>query len=214
MSQAPEPPAIGQLIRTDELRNRDRYQLLTSLVVPRPIAWVSSRSLGGIPNLAPFSYFAALSATPLLIGISIGTRRGVVKDTLLNIQETGVFCVNIVTERQLEAMNLSSGEHPPEVDEFEVAGVEMAEGEAVQAPYVSDCPAVFECRLRQQVELDQSGNVFVIGEAVGIRLASDLPLLPGSYFVDPEGLRPVSRLGGELYAQLGTILGLARPLIP
>src|SRR3954447_5712904 len=82
---------------------RARYQLLTSLVVPRPIAWVSSRSAAGQPNLAPFSYFAALSATPLLVGVSIGHRRGVPKDTLRNVRESGAFCVNLATEARLSA---------------------------------------------------------------------------------------------------------------
>src|SRR5690606_311515 len=160
-------PPLDELLLTAELRNRDRYQLLTSLVVPRPIAWISSRSAGGVPNLAPFSYFAAISATPFFVGVSIGSRRGVVKDTLRNIQETNEFCINIVTESHLAAMNESSGEHPPDVDEFAVAGVQMAESEAVTAPYVADCPAVLECRLQQQVDLGaDGGNVFVIGEVV------------------------------------------------
>ena len=97
---------------------RARYQLLTSLVVPRPIAWVSSRSAAGQPNLAPFSYFAALSATPFLVGVSIGHRRGAPKDTLRNVRETGAFCVNLAAEARLSALNETSGEFPPEVDEF------------------------------------------------------------------------------------------------
>ncbi|NIQ58759.1 MAG: flavin reductase family protein, partial [Gammaproteobacteria bacterium] len=76
----------------------------TSLVVPRPIGWISTRSGEGVPNLAPFSYFAAISATPMLVSVSIGARRGEPKDTLRNIRETGAFCANIVTERHLEAM--------------------------------------------------------------------------------------------------------------
>jgi flavin reductase (DIM6/NTAB) family NADH-FMN oxidoreductase RutF len=206
-----QPP--DRLLLTAELRNRDRYQLLTSIVVPRPIAWISSRSAGGIPNLAPFSYFAALSATPFLVGISIGSRRGVVKDTLRNIQETNDFCINVVTERQLAAMNESSGEHPPEVDEFGIAGVAMAEAEAVTAPYVADCPAVLECTLHQQVDLGGGGNVFVIAEVVAVRLTAALPHLPDTLLIDPEVLRPVGRLGGEGYTLVRDIHSLARPAI-
>jgi len=206
-------PPLDELLLTAELRNRDRYQLLTSLVVPRPIAWISSRSAGGIPNLAPFSYFAALSATPFLVGISIGSRRGVVKDTLRNIQETNDFCINIVTERHLEAMNESSGEHPPEVDEFAVAGVTMAEAESVTAPYVADCPAVLECTLQQQLELGNGGNVFVIGEVRAVRLSQGLTRLPDSFLIDPDALRPVGRLGGEGYTLVRDIRSLARPAV-
>jgi flavin reductase (DIM6/NTAB) family NADH-FMN oxidoreductase RutF len=83
---------------TAALTGRERYQLLTSLVVPRPIAWVSTWSGEGRRNLAPFSYFAAISATPFLVSVSIGSRRGEDKDTLRNIRRTGAFCVNVATE--------------------------------------------------------------------------------------------------------------------
>src|SRR3954463_16618920 len=108
---------------TSALLPRERYQLLTSLVVPRPIAWVSTRSAAGEPNLAPFSYFAALSATPFLVGVSIGHRRGIPKDTLANVRESGAFCVNLATEARLSALNETSGEYPPGVDEFALAGL-------------------------------------------------------------------------------------------
>ncbi|HUE95873.1 MAG TPA: flavin reductase family protein [Longimicrobiaceae bacterium] len=212
------PPGDGReglprtrLLPTAELENRGRYQLLTSLVVPRPIGWVSSRSPAGIANLAPFSYFVALSATPMLVAVSIGSRRGSPKDTLTNIRDSGVFCVNIVTEKHLGAMNESSGEHPPDVDEFAVAGVEAAEGEMVAAPYVADCPAVFECTLHKEVELGSESNVLVIGKVVGVRLEDSIEFTPGTYLVDPAHLRPVARLGGETYAFLGQISSLGRP---
>lgn len=211
-----DPPrrAGGRLLITGEIAARDRYQLLTSLVVPRPIAWVSSRSAAGIANLAPFSYYAAIAASPFLVGISIGSRRGILKDSLRNIRETGAFCINVVTERHLLAMNESSGEHPPEVDEFGVAGLQQAEAETVSAPYVADCPAVLECRLHREVDLDDHGNVFVIGEVLAVRLAADLELIPGTHNVDPAGLRPVARLGGDLYSLLGDIPILSRPILP
>jgi flavin reductase (DIM6/NTAB) family NADH-FMN oxidoreductase RutF len=135
------------ILDTGALTPRERYQLLTSLVVPRPIAWVSTRSQAGQANLAPFSYFAALSATPFLVGVSVGSRAGAPKDTLRNVRETGAFCVNIATGPQLEQMNETSGEYGPEVDEFAHAGIALAESEVVWAPFVADCPAVLECRL-------------------------------------------------------------------
>jgi flavin reductase (DIM6/NTAB) family NADH-FMN oxidoreductase RutF len=208
---APDPETNPRLIPTDAIANRDRYQLLTSLVVPRPIGWVSSRSAAGARNLAPFSYFVALATTPLLVGLSVGSRRGSPKDTLTNIRETGAFCVNVVTERHLHAMNESAGEHPPDVDEFDVAGVRAAEAKLVSAPYVADCPAVFECRLHREVELGDPSAVFIIGEVLGVRLDASLAFLPGTHYVDPEALRPVARLGGDLYAFLGEISRLPRP---
>jgi flavin reductase (DIM6/NTAB) family NADH-FMN oxidoreductase RutF len=205
------PPRV---IRTGEIGNRERYQLLTSLVVPRPIAWVSTRGPGGVPNLGPFSYFAALSATPMLVGISIGERGGAPKDTLANIRAGGDFCVNVVTEGQLEAMNLSSVEAPAELDEFELAGLELAEAESVAAPCVRDCPAVLECTLSQEVELPGSANVLVIGEVRAVRLRGGLALEEGTYFVDHRSLRPVGRLWGSVYALLGETPRLPRPTPP
>ena len=189
---------------------RARYQLLTSLVVPRPIAWVSSRSAAGQPNLAPFSYFAALSATPLLVGVSIGHRRGVPKDTLRNVRETGAFCVNLAAEARLSALNETSGEFPPGVDEFALAGLPLAEAGSVAAPYVADAPAVLECRLFREVDL-AGDNALVIGEVLAVRLSDAVPLVPGTHFADTRGVRPIARLWGDLYALLRETASLPRP---
>lgn len=190
---------------------KERYQLLTSLVVPRPIAWLSTRSASGEANLAPFSYFAALSHTPMLVAVSIGHRRDRPKDSLVNIRDTGDFCVNVVTDRQLEAMNLTSARHPPEADEFEAAGLGRAEAVSVDAPYVADCPAVFECRLFREVELDGARNTLVIGEVVRVHLAEELLVEPGTLAVEPESLRPIGRLSGSRYARLGEVVEMERP---
>jgi flavin reductase (DIM6/NTAB) family NADH-FMN oxidoreductase RutF len=211
MTQPSSTDPDSDVIDAGSLENRARYQLLTSLVVPRPIGWVSSRSADDVPNLAPFSYFVALSATPMLIGVSIGSRRGAPKDTLTNIRTSGEFCVNVVTERHFEAMNESAGEHPPEVDEFEVAGLKPARARFVNAPYVEGCPAVMECRLFREIELGDATNVLVIGEVVGVRVADDISFLPGTHLVDPADLRPVARLGGDFYSFLGPIATLPRP---
>lgn len=198
---------------TAALGNRERYQLLTSLVVPRPIAWLSTRSAAGVANLAPFSYFAALSATPFLVGISIGSRGGEPKDSLRNIRETGVFCVNLASEGQLREMNETSGEWGPEVDEFVRAGVPAAEAESVAAPYVANCPAVLECRLFQEVPLAGSPNTLVIGEVLRVRLADGVRMVEGTHFVDTESIHPVARLWGDRYALVGEMPSLPRPVV-
>ena len=199
------------ILDTGALSNRERYQLLTSLVVPRPIAWVSTRSAAGVRNLAPFSYFSAVSATPFLVSISIGSRRGEPKDTLRNIRETGVFCINVVTEPQIASMNATSGEYAPEVDEFERAGLRPAQAESVDAPYVADCPAVLECRLFKEVELEGSVSTLLIGEVLCVRLADQVARIAETFFVDSAALRPIARLWGDSYATLGEIPVLARP---
>jgi len=194
-----------------ELSPRERYHLLTSLVVPRPIGWISTQSPEGVPNLAPFSYFAALSASPLLVGASIGLRRGDPKDTLRNIRSTGAFCVNVVSEDLLEKMNATSGEYPPEVDEFALVGLTPVQGEAVDAPWVREAPAVLECTLFREVELGEAPNVLVIGEVRLVHLSRSLAMVPGTWAVEPRSLRPVARLGGDRYALLGEVREIPRP---
>lgn len=201
----------GRLVLPEDLSSRERYQLLTTLVVPRPIGWISTHSKAGIPNLAPYSFFAALSSNPPLVAVSIGSRRGIPKDTLENIRQVGSFCVNVVSTELLEVMNASSADVPPETDEFQLAGVTAVAGQVVDAPWVAEAPAVLECVLFKEVELGEAPNTLVIGEVKAVRLAPDLHLLPGSWSVDPTSLQPVGRLGGEEYALLGEVRRLARP---
>lgn len=195
----------------DELDGRTRYQLLTSLVVPRPIGWLGTRSAAGRDNLAPFSYFAALSASPMLVGVSIGHRRTGPKDSLANIRETGEFTVNVVDVDHFEAMNASSASTPPDVDEFELARLEKREAERVGAPYVASAPAVLECRLEREVELGDAPNTLVIGRVVALRVRAGLPRIPNTEFVDTEDLRPVGRLWGPAYVLPGEVVTRPRP---
>ena len=181
--------------------------------MPRPIGWLSTYAKDGTPNLAPFSYFAALADTPMLVGVSIGWRAGEPKDTLRNIRDTRAFCVNVVTELQLEAMNATSGDHPREVDEFKIAGLPMADASLVRAPFVENCPAVMECRLFKEVELGTASSTLVLGEVLAVGLASRLRLLPGTKQIDTESLRPVGRLFSGGYMLLGRIKTLPRPQV-
>lgn len=197
-----------------DLSRRQCYGLLTTLVVPRPIGWISTRSADGVPNLAPFSYFNAVSAAPPLVAASIGHRRTGPKDTLANIRDTGAFCVNIVTDRHLEAMVRTAGDYPADVNEFDVAGLPMADAEAVDAPFVADCPAVLECRLFREVDLGAAPNTLVLGEVVMVRLDDALLEDRDQLLVDPEALRPVGRLGAERYTLLGELRHVPRPRIP
>lgn len=198
-------------LRPEALTGRERYDLLTSVVVPRPIGWISTRSLTGIPNLAPYSFFNAFSANPPLLGVSIGSRGGEPKDTLRNVRDTGAFCVNVCSVEQLEAMNLSSGEYPASVDEFTVANLTALDGEVVGAPWVGEAPVALECEVFKEVELGSSRNVLVIGEVKAVHISRELELYPGSWAPRPRSLRPVGRLGKDRYFLPGEIRELLRP---
>ncbi len=210
MADDSQEPRRHRIIWTEAVDGRERYQLLTSLVVPRPIGWVSTRGRDGVPNLAPFSFFSAVASSPMLVSLAIGKRGGVAKDSLRNILDQETFCVNVVTEAHLDVMNRTAAGLPPDGDEFDFAGLAVAEAETVDAPYVAACPAVLECELFKQVDLGEAGGL-VLGEVKGVRLDPALPVVDGSAFVDSEGLRPVGRLWGSAYSLLGEIRIVPRP---
>ncbi len=194
-----------------ELGAKERYHLLTSLVVPRPIGWISTRGPDGVPNLAPFSYFGAVSVRPMLLAVSIGHRRNGLKDSLANIRHRGAFCVNVVSEELLEAMNESSASVPADVDEFELASLTAVDSDVVDAPFVGECRAVLECTVQQEVDLGSAPNTLIIGEVVGIRLDPALGVEGGTMIVRPEELRPVGRLGGAGYSIVDQVQRILRP---
>lgn len=194
-----------------DLSPRERYRLLTSLVVPRPIGWISTYSGDGIPNLAPYSFFNAISSSPPLVAVSIGQRRGEPKDTLRNIRETGAFCLNVVSAELLEAMNTTSAEVSPQVDEFALAGLTSVPCSKVEAPRVGEAPAALECTLFKEVDLGEAHSTLIIGEVKAIHLASRLEVDPESWAVEPTSLNPVGRLGGDSYTLMGKVRTVPRP---
>jgi flavin reductase (DIM6/NTAB) family NADH-FMN oxidoreductase RutF len=186
----------------------EMYRFLISAVVPRPIAFVSTRAPGGGVNLAPFSYFNAISSVPPMVGIAIVGRPGDEKDTLRNIRETGEFVVNLVCEPMLAAMARTAGEWPRGTDEFEVAGLTPAPSERVAPPYVRESPVQLECRLHREIPLGNS--ILVVGEIVFARVNDDV-LTEGR--VDPLKLLPVGRLGGENYSLMREVVKEPRPRV-
>lgn len=188
------------------LEGRQPYFLITSLVVPRPIAWVTSLSEEGVVNLAPHSYFNVMSSNPWILHF---TSTGE-KDTLRNVRATGEFVVNIVGRPLAETMNLTSAEHPPDVSEMEAAGLTPAPSKRVKPPRVASAPAAFECRLNDIISKGNGHMVF--GDVLLAHV--DEALFDGSR-IDPKALRPVGRLGGSLYTDAaGAIFKLERPAPP
>lgn len=173
-----------------ELTGREPYFLLTSLVVPRPIAWVSTISEDGVLNVAPHSYFNVISSAPPIVHF---TSTGV-KDTLTNIRATGEFVVNIVSLDLAETMNLTAADFPPEEDEFEWAGLDPAPSTVIKPPRVARARAAMECRLNRVVSLGNGNMAF--GDVVRFHIDESV-MRDGR--IAPDLLRPIARLGGSLY---------------
>jgi flavin reductase (DIM6/NTAB) family NADH-FMN oxidoreductase RutF len=187
------------------------YKLLIGCVVPRPIAWVSSLSEDGVPNLAPFSFFMAVCNDPPTVAFASGRRAGNKKDTVRNIEYTQDFVVNLVDDALAEQMNLTSAEYPPEVDEFAVTGLTAASSLKVKAPRVAEAPINLECRVVQILPVGHGPHSLVLGEIVQFHIRDDL-YNPATGRIDMYNLHPVGRLAGELYTHVHDIFEMKRPV--
>jgi len=185
-----------------------------SLVVPRPIGWISTLGRDGVVNLAPYSFFNGVSTNPTMVMFCPGGVRpgGGVKDSRRNAEESGEFVVNIVGEAQREAMNLTSADVGPEVDEFTLAGLEALPSRRVRPPRVAGAPAHLECTYFKTVELPAddpaSTNAIVIGRVVGIHI--DETILSDG-LIDMARFRPVARLGYMDYSVVDNVFTMLRP---
>jgi flavin reductase (DIM6/NTAB) family NADH-FMN oxidoreductase RutF len=149
------------------------YEIMSYCVIPRPIAWISTVSSDGINNLAPYSYFTPICNMPMIVGFSLGRKgKGKKKDTLVNIESTREFVINMVTEALAESMNQTAAPYPPDIDEFEKANLTPVESEIVSPPGVEESPIRMECRLKQILEFgkDTKFHNFVIGEVVMVHV--------------------------------------------
>jgi flavin reductase (DIM6/NTAB) family NADH-FMN oxidoreductase RutF len=190
---------------------RDVAKLLTGAVLPRPIAFVSTLSAQGVLNLAPFSYFTVASSNPPVICFAPIVRRdGTKKDTLLNIEATGEFVVNVVSEDFARQMNLCSSDYPPEVDEFAVSGLTPFPSDVVKPPRVKESRLSMECRLVRIVHISAKpgGGSLVLGEVVRFHLDDSIV---SNDAIDPDKLRPVGRMGGPTYVRTTDRFDMERP---
>jgi flavin reductase (DIM6/NTAB) family NADH-FMN oxidoreductase RutF len=192
------------------------YKLLIGCVVPRPIAWVSSVDAAGVRNLAPFSYFMAITHDPPTIAFSSSPRgaelagaRGK-KDTLSNVEATREFVVNVVDDALAEQMNVTSGDYPPEADEFTLAGLVAVPSVRVKAPRVAAAPINMECRVAQILPVGNLPHHLVIGEIVHLHVRDDV-YDPATGRIDMRRLRPVGRLAGHQYTHVHDIFEMKRP---
>ncbi len=192
-----------------QLNPKERYKLITGVVTPRPIAFVTSLNETGTVNAAPFSFFNALSSDPCLIVLGLNPREdGSLKDTARNIGARGEFVVNMVDEGIAEQMNVCATDFPPGFSEVEETGLTPASSVQVKTPRIAESPAALECLHYQTVEVGGSRSI-ILGEVVHAAVRSDA--------VDAEKLRmdfsryqPIGRLAGSLYSRFGEIFKLKR----
>ncbi len=168
----------------------DSYKLLTNLIVPRPIAWITSQNPNGVVNLAPFSFFNAVGSNPLYIMVSIGKNEaGKLKDTAKNILENGEFVVNMVTEELFDAMNISAADFPPDQSELEAAQMHTAASLCISTPRVAEAQASFECKLFSSQSL--GSYTLFIGEVLMFHVADQLI----GERLHVNGFDPIGRMG-------------------
>lgn len=177
-----------------------RYKLLTGLVVPRPIALVTSRSKDGVVNTAPYSFFNVFSEDPPLIVIGIDARSdGSMKDSARNVRETGSFVVNLVDEPLAVAMNDCAVDFPPDTSETGTLGLALGEGVSTAVPHLAEAPAALECQKMMMIHVGRHREL-LIGEILSVQVRDGL-VDPETLRVDLDAYKPVGRLVGSLYAR-------------
>ena len=186
------------------------HKFALGLVVPRPIGWIGSRSADGVNNLAPFSFFNAVTGYPPTVMFSPGLRDGLPKDTLSNVTATGVFTVNVVSAELGDKMNRTASTAAPDIDEFELAGLDVVEGCEVAAPMVGAAPANLECRVTQVVWTGrpETRGVVVFGEVAAYHI--DESVLDNTY-IDQTALDAIGRMGGPTYTHTRSLFSMDRP---
>lgn len=182
-----------------------------ALITPRPIGWISSRAADGHDNLAPYSFFNGVAYTPpQVMFASTGSKddQPGTKDSLANIEETGVFCVNIVGYEMRDAMNATSQALAKEVDEFDHVGLTAVDCDTIDCARIDGAPAALECKLTQIVTLPGAANRVAFGEVTGIHLRDDC-LRDGIF--DVTTFQPLARMGYRDYSVIREVFSLARP---
>ena len=188
------------------------YRVLTGVVVPRPIAFVSTVSADGVANLAPFSFFNAVAPDPPTVIFSSSRHAGRKdKDTLTNVEATGEFVVNVVVDDIAEAMNRTAAEYPAEANEFAIAGLTEVPSSIVKAPRVAESPVNMECRLNRVIDIGEGDHQhgLVIGEIVLLHIRDDL--IDG-HRINHQRLKPTGRLAGSMYCHTADTFEMVRPV--
>jgi flavin reductase (DIM6/NTAB) family NADH-FMN oxidoreductase RutF len=192
---------------------RNRYKLLASTVTPRPIAWVVSQDAAGILNAAPFSFFNAFSSEPPIVGIGIaGRSSGLHKDTRANVAATREFVVNLVAEETAHAMNVTSIDFDPHIDELAEAGLTALPSVHITPPRIAESPVAMECVLHQIVDFSPTSSL-VLGRVLAMHVRDDAVLDAATAYIDTPKLHLIGRMHGtSWYARTSDLFELPRPV--
>ena len=190
---------------------RDRYKLLSGLIVPRPIGWIATRRADGTFNLAPFSFFNVVSTAPPTVLFSGSAHSDRPKDSITLAEESGEFTVNIVSEEVAQAMTVTAGSFGPDDDEFAIAGLTAVAGRVVAAPMVAESPANLECRVTKVLDVGEGLTRIVVGRVVALHVEDSV--LDGTR-IDARRLRAVGRMSGNTYITTDQLFEMVRPLPP
>jgi flavin reductase (DIM6/NTAB) family NADH-FMN oxidoreductase RutF len=199
---------------SSEREGLELYKVIIGCVVPRPIAWVATRSAAGAANLAPFSFFNACGYNPPTLAFTVIDRGNAMKDTSRNVGEHPEFIVHIVSESMAERMNLTCGEFGAHIDEFREAGLTPVPGTVVQVPRVREALVAMECRLTHHIRLGAKPPYasHILGEVLYWHLDDSIVIERGR--IDPDVLQAVGRMGGTEYSRTLDRFALDRPVVP
>jgi flavin reductase (DIM6/NTAB) family NADH-FMN oxidoreductase RutF len=199
----------GLDIDPKSLSARDRYKLLCGLVVPRPIALVTTLSPGGVVNAAPFSFFNMFSDEPPIVILGVNLRNdGTTKDTTRNIQASGDYVIHIVSEEFGAAMNVCATEFPEDVSEIDIAGFTLKPSRRVAPPTIVEAQVALECQLHSMIPFSDR-RAIIVGEVVQIKTRPGF-VDPEKLYVDVKKYNPIGRLFGNLYTKLGEVYAMKR----
>lgn len=194
-----------------ELEQKAIYKLLSGIVIPRPIGWISSISEDGILNLAPFSFFNAVGDDPPHVMFSAGRGVNSNQDTVKNVLATKQFVVNMVTEELVEQMNITAQGIPTDESEFDLANLTPIPSLKVKPPRVKESPITMECELVHHYTLEDNkfgGSTILIGKILMFHI--DEKMMLDNYNINQENYQPISRLAGSNYSKIGEIFSVKR----